>query len=412
MSCILPQDRYRKHPDVPARGVEYYSSGLDQVEKTALRDRLAGVRDGSLRNYIAYRAGIKKTYHDALVILKLVLVAGLFIMAISCRYTDFIRTHPGQFSAEVAAFLGTALSCYVFFVCYRGVRMSRLDFFKNMGVFLLVTLFVVVCAELGSFETNLGGAAPDDGSEYQKRQSEARRRFPSRVVVSAVVMFVLVFFFIAYRAYTDERYRGALVGGVVLVLIVAFLSQATPYLSDLKKSIGLTSPDWCVGIALGVFLLYALLFTCVLYASVFKIHAINLFSYAATRPRVWEGKDAESSNRIRIFLFLIEAVVVIVLTAIPVFLVGYYRNPRLKRRVFTDRVVVVEFLLLCVKLFLFYVMAQLIGLFDWTNEGYCMDKRHRNILDPKSTAPRPIRLDTIVSVLFSSSSGKNEKKAS
>lgn len=411
MSCILPQDRYRMHPYVPARGVEYYSSDLDQVEKSELRGRLAGIRDGSLRNYIAYRAGIKKTYHNALVILKLVLLAGLLIMAINCKYTNFIRRHPGQFSAEVAAFLGSALSCYIFFVCYRGVRMSRFDFFKNMGIFLLITLFVVVCAELGSFETNLSSASPDDGSEYQKRLSEARRRFPSKVVGSAVIMFVLIFVFTVYKASRDARYRSALAGEIVLVLIVTFLSQATPYLSDFKKSMGLTSPDWCVGIALGVFLLYFFLFVCVLYASIVKIHAINLFSYAANRPRMWEGKDADSSNRLRIFLFLIETVVVVVLTAIPIFLVGYYRNPKLKRRVFTDKVVLVEFLLLCVKLFLFYVMAQLIGLFDWTNKGYCMDKKHHNILDPTSTAPRPIRLDTIASVLFSPSEKKKAESS-
>lgn len=430
--CMNPDARYRdairqrlrdmavKPPsqaDLQKR-LRLFESSLTPEQRDGFHDSLKGVRQTTTKEYIAHRFQLKKQYHEAIVFLKLTLVIGLVVLALYARYTGFIRRYPGKFSLEMLAFVISTVFSYTFFVCYRNARMTWKEFLTNLGYVIFFTILVVLCAELGSIETKLSATIPVGNvppSPYRKDLATAQEKLASRIIysmVSVFVLFLLIGLFMAFRDYRKTDASSRTLRGMwstsfslrVVLWLVGFailfiaLSLSTEAFSNLKESIVERTgedvsrvPDWVFSLGVLVALAYVAAFLYVLYVSVFKIHSINLFSYAADRPSVWNGRGRGASNNVRIFFFLIEAFVVTLATAAPLFMVAYFRNPAEKRRIFRDRAVMAEFFLLCVKVFLFYTMLQLVGAFDWTNRGYCIDENFHNTVDPSYTTAPPFR---------------------
>lgn len=370
--CLSDEERYlssRQHfPTAP------YRARMTKEQAVQYDRRVRSIRDPAVRNYIAYRIDLKRTYHRYLVLLKAVLVLGLVILAIRCRYVNFIRHYPTQFVIELMVFALTAILCYVFFVVYRGARVSMTNGIRSALFLSGFTIVVVVCAELGSMETLFGREGQED-DPYTRERLTAQRHLPRAMIDTGNVILVvlLVSIILSLRR---EQYRYVL----PILVVVSILSYSLPYLVDLRAmttmdlghigNVELGSMIFCV-------LLYMGLFLHVMYMSVFQIHSVNLFSYLADRPRVWKTLDRAGSDRLRLALFLLEALLIAGMTAIPIFLVAYFRGTTKYREASQ------EFALLFIKIVLFYFMAQLIGLFDWANRGYCLDRQYHNSTDPK-----------------------------
>jgi len=368
--CLSDEERYRSSlHDVPTAP---YRARMSKEQTAQYDRRVRSIRDPAVRNYIAYRIDLKRTYHRYLLLLKAVLVLGLVIMAIRCRYVNFIRQYPKQFVMELAVFALTAVLCYVFFVVYRGARVSVADGIRSALFLSGFTIVVIVCAELGSMETLFGREGEDD--PYTRERLAAQQHLPRAIIDTSNVILVVLVVSLALSLRREEYWYV-----LPILVVVSILSYSLPYLVDLRA---MTTMDLGhVGnVELGSMILCAFLyiglFLHVMYMSVFQIHSVNLFSYLADRSRVWKTLDRAGSDRLRLALFFLEAIIIAGMTAIPIFLVAYFRG------ITKYREAQKEFALLFIKIFSFYVMAQLIGLFDWANRGYCLDRQYHNITDP------------------------------
>lgn len=401
-SCISLQQRYKQ--GIKKRGgknlsnkqlrqkIRSYKAGWSQQIRNNYQETVRSTKNLHVKEYIAFRTDLKNQYHEAFLFLKLILVLGLLILAIRVRYVNFIKRFPRHFFYEIVAYIASSLFCYFFFLFFRGLKVSGKDMFRQISILIFFVVFVVFCAELGSLEASLSERAGDK-TPYEKKQKEAKELLPAHILdVLTIILIVGLGFTLVQsvlqkpklsfgKLWNTSFYFRYFIIFSMLALLFMVLFYTTPVSNWVKKKLNLQISTW--NLSLGVFagFAYISIFLYILYMSIFRVSSINLFTYGARNPSFWSGKSPMASNIIRISFFLVESIVITIFTAIPLFLVAYYRNPEEKRKIFKNKEILTEFFLLCLKVFLFYVILQLTGGFDWTNKGYCMDKKFHNIAE-------------------------------
>jgi len=113
-----------------------------------------------------------------------------------------------------------------------------------------------------------------------------------------------------------------------------------------------------------------------------QMKTLNFYSYYAN------SKSDKPVSKIGIFFsFIFEAFFASLVTSLPMALVVYNRNQVFIENghynLFHDHHFIVEFMALLGKIFIFYVIAQLCGGFEWTNDGFCRTDKGFNITTDK-----------------------------
>jgi len=331
----------------------------------------------NVAEYKEYRSLLKQDHHEYILTLKMVLITGLIVMAIYVRYTDYIKDHPGLFTIEVLVFMAGSVLAFIFIHWMRRWKKPVSIYLRDMMVVALITAVATLAGEMGGWFACLVHPDPQDSSPYMKGVIREQGQINDNAAWAMTIVFMLymVFFFV-YVATTGAIYSrsGEMVIPGLLVafagsVIVAVLSIHSNLLDKLGSRLKLKVPGWCLGIAILCGSLFISLFLYSLLSSFFRVHSFNIYSYLAD-----SGTCGDQLRYTTIIFFIFEAMIASLLTTLPVFLMSWDRTHSLK-----DKDAIVEFLLIFIKLFLFYLMLQFVGFFDDANKGYCRTTNGCNI---------------------------------
>lgn len=320
----------------------------------------------------------KDQLHFHLLVTKITIVSGLFVLMLFTRYFEFMRTRPSLFLLEISVFTAGTLTMVLIMYWFRGllatskIRTHSLPkMAKTMVILSLLTIAIVIIAEGAGFEACLV-EHPDPS--VSKIQSEIIGKIIwSMLVVLGLTLIAAIVYFSSSNINSDPHHVALLqiyesMGGATPIMIACILSIVCGTIIAVKHSTTLVGSQWnstarriVVGIATAYGTLFCLYVIWMLWFGFTRVHSFAIYSYLA--DTAWHGT---SLLRASIGIFIIESLLVAGCTAVPILLVARDRNPE-HYKLKTDTAALLEFGMLTIKIALLYVMFQMAGQMDGLN---------------------------------------------
>lgn len=317
-----------------------------------------------------------KEHHENMIkMIKIILIVGMILMASLYRYRGFIKEHQTLFILEIITYCSCAIGAYLFMCFMRNqLKLTSVSFWQGLITTTIFTVIIVISAELSGMNTKF----VQEGSEetmtpYRKEALRFKKQLWSHMIMTINLLFIVLL--ILWHSIKNDRLSFFL---LVLGVAIAILSTYSLWIN--KQRTFLYTNQWLgqegadtsvseLGLVMYFMILFGIFTFVVLFTSLFRYDSFKIYSYFPNNPNMCGMKRAGAT----MFLFLIEALLVSFMFAVPILYVGSNRNkPELgdAYKIIKDKEVFMDLGMLTLKIFIFMVALQMTGFFDTMNEGY------------------------------------------